>query len=184
MLSFLFYPLSIILKNSWTGTFTLYQLLLQILYYSYYLVISWDFHVVPLMFVIGVVIGAVTRLSKSEIRTVVFYYFLLATFAIVFYVLFEEGLAVFNSFNGRLYLLSFYVLILRNGIFSLLGAIIVKKLKFPASVNRKASKDRTLLTQTTCPRCGSTFKSNPIICSYCGEIIDKERYSLLTTNNV
>jgi len=184
VLGFLFYPLSVILKNNWFDSLTLNQLALQFLFYSYYLVVSWDYYIVLLLFAIGLVMAVVTRQAKSEIKMVAFYYFILATFAILFYVLFEGGLSSLNSFNGRLYILTFYVLILKNGIFSFLGAIIVRELKLPTSINKKAMQDKISLTQTTCPHCGSTFKSNPIICPYCGEIIDKERYELLTTGNV
>jgi len=183
MLGFLFYPLFIILKNSWAGALTFNQLALQFLFYSYYLVVSWDFYIVLLLFATGIVMAFVTRKAKSEVKIIALYYFILATFAIAFFIYFKGGYSSFNSFNGRLYILAFYVLILKNGIFSFLGAIIVKKLEIPASINKKAAQDKILLIQTICPRCGSTFKSNPILCSYCGEIIDKKRYALLTTDN-
>lgn len=185
MLGFFLYPISfIIISNNWALNLTLSRIFIQSLFYSYYLIISWDYYLILFLFLVGFVIGAVTKTSKSEIKTTTFYYLLLATLAILFYIVFKDGLTTLTSFNGRLYLLAFYIIIFRNGIFSLFGAIAIKKLRLPINRNKKTLQDESLLTQTVCPYCGSVFKSNPIICAYCGKIIDNERFALLHKEDV
>ena len=180
ILGLLLYPVTaIIMSNNWTVSFTLSQIFMQILFYSYYLIVSWSYYTILFLFFVGLVIGVITKTSKSEIKATVLYYLILATFAIIFYTVFEGGLTTLTTFDGRLYILAFYILIFKNGIFSLFGAIAIKKIKLPVNRNKKTLQNKSLPKQTICPHCGSAFKSNPIICTYCGGIIDNERYTLL-----